>query len=364
MKKYRVPLSYNTMDIEATSNVLHQYKDLSHPELIEEFENQFAALCGSKHVVSSNSGTGALHLALRVLGVGPGDYVIVSTFTYVASVSPILYCGAIPVFVDSEERTWNMDPALLENALSLLRGEGKKVKAVVVVHAYGMPAQMESILAIAKKYDVPVIEDAAEALGSSLYEQSLGTWGLLGVFSFNNNKTITTFGGGMLVSSDAGLVEKARYLAGHARSDYPYYEHVELGYNYLMGPLNAAYGLAQLSQYRNLIQERRQCAYEYHRTLKGAFDFQEELKGARSSFWLTTVRNKNIDPAKLIHSLENQGVELRRVWKPMHRQPLFLRNASFLSGVADALFAESVCLPSGRLEDKVFQLVVGGLQPH
>lgn len=362
MSKYQIPLSYNAIDYDGMYRVLEKYKAQDHQVIIRDFEDKVKSLLGAQHVVALNSGTAALHLALKVLGVGKGDKVLVSTFTYVASVSPILYCGASPVFIDAELETWNMEPELLEQALSELFGEDQPVKAIIVVHAYGMPAQMDKILPIARKWNVPVIEDAAEAFGATINGQWAGSLADMGIYSFNNNKSVTSFGGGALLTRNSDWAAHARKLATHAREDKPYYEHQELGFNYAMSPLNAAYGLLECDMAQSLIQDRRNIFEQYRSTLESRFTFQEEMPGVTSSRWLTTVRLKEPNKALLDQLADNQQFEIRKVWNPMHLQPVFGKEKTILNGVSEGLFGSALCLPSGAFQAEKFAKMMTWLQ--
>lgn len=360
MKAYKVPMSYNEIDTAGLQKVLKRYQGINHQRIVTDFEGRVSGLSGAQQVVALNSGTAALHLALRLLNTGPGDLVLVSTFTYVASVSPIVYCGASPVFIDSEWETWNMDPELLEKALSDLAEKGKKPKAIIVVHAYGMPAQMDIIIEIAKKWEVPVIEDAAEAFGATIKDKWAGTLGDLGIYSFNNNKSFTSFGGGALVTNNAHWAEKARKWATHARDDKPHYEHLELGYNYALSPLSAAYGMLECETWKVKIEARKQVFEKYKAALGDRVTGQQEAPGIKSSRWLSSFRV--LDNRNIYQLIDNQGFEMRRVWNPMHRQRVFTGAMEYLNGTADALFAEAVCLPSGKIAAKDFQQMCLWLQ--
>lgn len=353
MSNYQIPLSYNAIDHDGLHRVLEKYKAQNHQLIIRDFEDKVRSLSGAGHVVALSSGTAALHLALKVLGVGMGDKVLVSTFTYVASVSPILYCGASPIFIDSEETTWNVDPQLLEEALTDLDKKGEKAKAIIVVHAYGMPAQLDKILSIAKKWNVPVIEDAAEAFGATIDGKWAGTLADIGVYSFNNNKTVTTFGGGVLFTDNKEWANRARKLATHARDDKPFYEHHELGYNYAMSPLTAAYGLSQLKEWNKRIDKRRDLMGKYQRAFSELpIRWQKQSKESNPSCWLTTMGidarlSGNITSEKIRLTLEKKNIESRPLWKPMHLQPLFSGTPFYGNGVAENLFHTGLCLPSG-----------------
>jgi dTDP-4-amino-4,6-dideoxygalactose transaminase len=320
---------------------------------VEAFEKEFAEVVGTPYALALSSGTAALHLALILAGVGPGDEVVVSSLTFAASAFPVLYLGARPVFVDSERTSWNMDPALLAEFLEARAKKGRLPKAVVLVHLYGQSADIAPIQALCQEYGVSLIEDAAEALGSTYQGRSPGTFGLAGIFSFNGNKIITTSGGGMLVSSDAELIAHARKLATQAREPVPWYEHAEVGYNYRMSNLLAAVGRAQLKTLEERVQARRRI---YERYVQGLSDlpgvsFQPEAPWGRHTRWLTVML---VDPTlfgrtpeEIRQSLEAQGIETRPVWKPLHLQPVFQGAETVGGSVAADLFARGLCLPSG-----------------
>lgn len=320
---------------------------------VEGFERDFSDYCGGLHALALSSGTAALHLALRLVGVGRGDEVLVSTLTFVASASPISHLGGIPVFVDSERCSWNMDPSLLAEALEARARQGRLPRAVVVVHLYGQTANLDPILEACHRHDVPLIEDAAECLGASYHGAVPGTLGRVGIFSFNGNKIITTSGGGMLVSADESLVMHARRLATQARERAAHYEHVELGYNYRLSNLLAAIGRTQLQVLEARVLARRR-NFEFYRGALGdlpGVDFMPEALWGRHTRWLTTL---TIDPAlfgadrEMVRlALEAENIESRPLWKPMHLQPVF-REAPAIGGqVAEQLFADGLCLPSG-----------------
>lgn len=362
---YKVPLSYNPIDVHALTDVLNKYEGIHHGQIIRDFEGKIREITGSPYALALNSGSAAIHLALKVLGVGEGDLVIAPTFTYVASISPIIYCGASPVFIDSESTTWNMDPGLLAKALKELDAKGKRPKAIIVVHAYGMPANMDPIISIARQWGIPVIEDAAEAFGATLHGKHMGTLGDLGIYSFNNNKSVTTFGGGILLSSRKEWIEKAAFLATHAREDKPYYEHHKIGFNYQISPLTAAYGLSQLKGWEGKIAERRGIFLAYKNALSAPeLEWQQELDGANSSCWLTTVRLTGVTSTKVSELVDNEYYEIRRVWQPMHRQAVFRDSMAFVHDgvVADSLFQSAIGLPSGAIRGEDFEELVGWLQ--
>jgi dTDP-4-amino-4,6-dideoxygalactose transaminase len=320
---------------------------------VDAFESRFAEAVGSGHAAAVSSGTAALHLALRLVGVGPGSEVLVSTFTFAASVTPVLFLGATPSFVDSDYASWNMDPELLAEALETRAREGRLPSAVVVVHLYGQCADMDPILAACARYDVPVVEDAAEALGATYHGRSPGTFGRVGIYSFNGNKIITTSGGGMLVANDASLVAHARKLATQAKEVAAHYEHIELGYNYRMSNVLAGIGIGQLAVLEDRVQARRG-NFEFYRQALGDLPgvrFMPEADWGRHTRWLTTL---TIDPdafgadrEAVRLALEEENIESRPVWKPMHRQPVFSEFPTFGGDVADDLFRDGLCLPSG-----------------
>jgi dTDP-4-amino-4,6-dideoxygalactose transaminase len=319
---------------------------------INKFENKFSKKIRTHQAVALNSGTSALHLGLVILGVGPGDEVICQSFTFCASANPIVYLGASPIFVDSEEDTWNMSPELLEDAILSRISLGRKPKAIIVVHLFGMPAKMKEVMEISEKYKIPVLEDAAEAVGSTYKELSCGSFGKIGVFSFNGNKIITSGGGGALISDEVTIIERAKYLSTQAREDLPYYQHLEIGYNYRMNNMAAAVGLAQLEKLdacvekRRLINERYRILFE---DLPG-ISFQSESEESKSNFWLTTIliddKQTGFSNDRLRILLFKNGIETRFLWKPLHLQPAY-RGVPFYGGhVAEKLFLRGLCLPS------------------
>lgn len=320
---------------------------------VDAFEREFAKAVGAPHAVALSSGTAALHLALRLAGVGRGDEVLVSTFTFCASVNPILYQGARPVFVDSETKSWNVDPALLAETLERKAQQGRLPKAVVVVHLYGQCADLDPILAACQRYEVPLIEDAAEALGATYRGQAAGTFGQAGVFSFNGNKIITTSGGGMLVTADGELAAHARKLATQAREPAPHYQHEEVGYNYRLSNVLAGIGRGQLRVLDHRVTARRRTFAFYEKRL-GALPgvtFMPEAPWGRSNRWLTCCL---IDPAAfgvdregIRQALEAQNIEARPLWKPMHLQPVYADYEAVGGRVSEHLFERGLCLPSG-----------------
>ncbi|MED0663297.1 DegT/DnrJ/EryC1/StrS family aminotransferase [Geobacillus thermodenitrificans] len=324
---------------------------------VDAFEKELAAYVGAKGAAAVSSGTAAIHLALRLLGVERSDVVFCSSLTFIASANPILYQGAEPVFIDSEPDTWNMSPQALERAMDAAKREGKLPKAVVVVNLYGQSAKMDEILAICDRYGVPVVEDAAESLGSTYKGKKSGTFGAFGIYSFNGNKIITTSGGGMLVSDDVDALQRARFLATQARDPAPHYQHSQMGYNYRMNNIVAGIGRAQLEVLDERVKARRAIFNRYVQAL-GEIDgihFMPELEGTMSNRWLTTLtidqQKLGVTPMDIINALAAENIEARPVWKPLHLQPLFagVRYYPHEEGwsVSDDLFANGICLPSG-----------------
>ncbi|SFG32571.1 DegT/DnrJ/EryC1/StrS family aminotransferase [Pontibacter chinhatensis] len=321
---------------------------------VDGFERDLAAYLGEGvHVAALSSGTAALHLALIILGVQAGDEVICQSMTFSASANPIVYQGATPVFVDSEEQTWNMSPEHLEAAIQDRIAKGKKPKAIILVHLYGMPAQMDRIMAVADKYEIPVIEDAAEALGSSYKGQKLGTFGALSILSFNGNKIITTSGGGALVSKNEEWIKKSRFLATQARDAAPHYQHSHIGYNYRMSNVCAGIGRGQM-EVLPLRVEKRRSNYEFYKETfaeNEAILFAEEPTGEYySNRWLSTIlvnEQEGITRETIRLHLEKDNIETRPLWKPMHLQPVFADAPFYGDGTSERLFELGLCLPSG-----------------
>ncbi|MCA0755388.1 aminotransferase class I/II-fold pyridoxal phosphate-dependent enzyme [Paenibacillus sp. N4] len=324
---------------------------------IDAFERAVAAYAGTADAVAVSSGTAAIHLALRLLEVGSGDVVFCSSFTFVASANPIRYCGAEPVFIDSEPDTWNMSPDALGKALSAAALEGKLPKAVVVVHLYGQLAKMDEINALCGQYGVPVVEDAAESLGSTYKGKQSGGLGKFGVFSFNGNKIITTSGGGMLVSDDKALLGKARFLATQARDAAPHYQHSSMGYNYRMSNLLAGVGRAQLEVLEERVAARRAIFDTYKQALSGrdGIFFMPALEDSRPNRWLTAItvdeQLTGVTIPALLGALTDANIEARPLWKPLHLQPLFEGARFYAHGdgqpCCERLFNSGICLPSG-----------------
>ena len=358
---------------------------------VNGFEADLKAFAGgNKEVVALSAGTAAVHLALLACGVGPGDEVLVQTFTFCASSHPVTYLGATPVFVDSEPDTWNMDPQLLETAIQdRMEKTGRKPKAIVPVYLYGMPAKIDEIMAVAAKYDIPVIEDAAEGLGSRYDGRVCGTFGRYGVLSFNGNKMITTSGGGAIICPDESAKQKIMFYATQARESYPYYQHEEIGYNYRMSNICAGIGRGQMTVLNEHIAHHQRIAQLYKELLanvKGITLHENPSSRYDSNYWLNTVLldenlkvkgeerayaaaiqgavggaagvtheaktlhtdcepNRNVEAMRM--ALDEAGIESRPLWKPMHKQPVYRNNPCYVNGVSEALFKRGLCLPSG-----------------
>ena len=321
---------------------------------VDGFEKDLCEFTGSKNAAALSAGTAAIHLALILLDVKAGDEVICQSFTFSASANPIVYLGASPIFIDSEKDTWNMCPIQLRKAIEDRITKSKKPKAIIPVHLYGMPAKMEEIIAIANEFDIPVIEDAAEALGSNIDGKACGTFGKLGVLSFNGNKIITTSSGGALVSDKEEYIKQARFLATQARDNAPHYQHSHIGYNYRMSNVCAAIGRGQMTVLQDRINQRRLNFELYTKHLGGiaGITFVNEPAGYYSNRWLSTIL---VDPSKtngitredIRLALEKENIESRPLWKPMHMQPIFENYPFYGDGTAEKLFEQGLCLPSG-----------------
>ncbi|MER1984391.1 MAG: DegT/DnrJ/EryC1/StrS family aminotransferase [Solibacillus sp.] len=322
---------------------------------VNGFEQELAAYVGTKAASATSSGTGAIHLALDLLGVRAGDTVFCSTLTFIASANPILYLGAKPVFIDSEPTTWNMSPLALEMAFKEAELEGNLPKAVIVVNLYGQSARMDEIMAICERYDVPVVEDAAESLGSTYKGKASGTFGKFGIYSFNGNKIITTSGGGMLVSDDDELIARSRFLATQARDAAKHYQHSVVGYNYRMSNIVAGIGRGQLEVLDERVAQKRATFERYAEAFAqvDGLEMMPELEDTFSNRWLSTMTLDSskitVTPYELIDQLEAANIEARPVWKPLHMQPLFDGCKFYSHGdeaVSEQLFEDGVCLPS------------------
>ena len=313
---------------------------------VTRFEEEVKAYTGADYALATINATSAIHLALRVLGIGQGDLVLASSFTFIGSVSAILYQGATACFIDSDERSWNLSVTLLKEAIAKA---SQKPKALILTHLYGQCADLDAILAVCKAEGIYVIEDAAESLGALYHGRQTGTFGDFGVYSFNGNKILTTSGGGMLVSANEAWIKKAGFYATQAKDDAPYYEHTEYGYNYRMSNVLAAIGVAQMEVLGSYVQKCRQIFAWYKEVLGDVeeISFMPELENTQGNRWLTTLTFEKTAPQNVIAALEAENIESRRLWKPMHLQPLFKDSPAYINGVSEGLFEKGVCLPSG-----------------
>lgn len=337
---------------------------------VSDFENYLLNLSGRNHCIAVNSGTSALHLALRLLNCNSNSYVFVQDLTFCASVNPILYCGAKPVFIDSCPVSWNMDLELLERTLKLYKSQSKHICAIVPVDLYGMPNDYEGLLQISKTYGIPIIEDAAEALGSSFKSKPCGSFGKFSVLSFNGNKIVTTGGGGALLCDDSSSASKARYLANQAKDDLPYYSHSEVGYNYRLSNLSAALGNAQLKTLESKLVAKKTINQQYRDIFRkfSFIKFQESPdKHYCTNNWLTCITVdpeyiRDVNPEMIRLQLESDNIESRPLWKPMHMQPAYKEFDASLSGVSEDLFSRGLCLPSSvGLTDDEFSRITNSL---
>ncbi len=333
---------------------------------VDAFEKALAQYTGVKHVAALSSGTAAIHISLILLDVEKGDEVIASSFTFSATINPIVYQGATPILVDSEPETWNMCPETLEIAIKDRLSKGKKPKAIIPVHLYGMPANMGKIIEIANRYEIPIIEDAAEALGSRYNDKPVGSFGKMAILSFNGNKIITTSAGGALISNDEKLIVKARFLSTQARDHAPYYQHSHIGYNYRMSNVLAGIGCGQMDVIDQRVKKRRENFHFYETSLgkyNGISFLKEPNKLFFSNHWLTTVL---IDPLitgltqeDLRLAMDKENIESRPLWKPMHMQPVFSTCPAYINGTSEKLFNNGLCLPSGsNMTDEDMQQIL------
>jgi dTDP-4-amino-4,6-dideoxygalactose transaminase len=327
---------------------------------VNEFEKELACKVGSKHAAAMTSGTGAIHLALKAAGVGEGDIVFCPTLTFSATANPIIYQNATPVFIDSDYETWNMDPKALEAAFEKY---GDKVKAVLVVHLYGLSADMDKIMDICSKYDVTVIEDAAESLGAYYKGKHTGTFGEFGVFSFNGNKIITTSGGGMLVSDDEEKIKKVRFWSTQSRDAARHYQHSELGFNYRMSNVVAGIGRGQLKVLDQRVAKKKYI-FEFYKKELGKLegvDFMPINDWNEPNYWLSVMTLKGkVRPLDVMEALEKENIESRPVWKPMHMQPFFAEYDYVGGDVSEKLFENGVCLPSDtKISDEDLERICG-----
>lgn len=335
---------------------------------VDAFEQEFCQLTGAGYAAAVSSGTAAIHLALLLIGVQPGDEVFCSTLTFAATANPITYLGAKPVFIDSDRISWNMNPDLLQEALEQRAKVGKLPKAVVLVHLYGQSADINPILKACQQYDIPLIEDAAEALGATYKGRAPGTFGRIGIYSFNGNKIITTSGGGMLVSDDSELVAKARFLATQARDPAPHYQHSKIGYNYRLSNVLAGIGRGQLLVLQERVKARRRNFEVYQQALGKlpGIEFMPEADFGQATRWLTCLTIDHTafgaDQEQVRLALAKQQIEARPVWKPLHLQPVFAGCEYIGGAVAEDLFARGLCLPSGsNLTDADLERVIDAI---
>ena len=323
---------------------------------VNAFEEELKHFIGeNKEVVALSAGTAAIHLALIQLGVQAGDEVICQSFTFCASANPVTYLGATPVFVDSEEDTWNMDPVLLERAIKdRINKTGGKPKAVIPVHLYGMPAKIDEICSVSTKYDIPVLEDAAEALGSEYKGRKCGTFGRFGALSFNGNKMITTSGGGALIVADEDTKKETMFYATQARAPFPYYQHEKIGYNYRMSNICAGIGRGQMTVLNEHIEHHRHVHALYEKAfaaIEGITLKSNPDKCFNANYWLSTIlidpEKTGTDYEKVRVALDQKGIETRPLWKPMHLQPVYKNNPCYVNGVSEKLFNQGLCIPAG-----------------
>ena len=317
-------------------------------EYVNRFEQSIKEYTKSQNALALNSGTSALHLALRVLGIGKDDDVLASTFTFIGSINAIIYQGANPVFIDSDSSSWNLSPILLEE---YLKNSSKKPKALILTHLYGMSADIQTIVNICKKYNIYLIEDAAESLGATYNGKHTGTFGDFGVYSFNGNKILTTSGGGMLVSSNQEWIEKAKFYSTQAKEPYLHYEHIEYGYNYRMSNVLAAIGVGQMEVIEDRVAKKREI-FDWYRDELGGIEeisFMPELDNSRGNRWLSAIVFDKSDINNIIKSLEQNNCESRPLWKPMHLQPLFKDAKNLVDGISEKLYNQGLCLPSGTI---------------
>lgn len=320
-------------------------------EYVNRFEQSIIDYTGTSNALALSSGTAAIHLALRVLGIGEGDEVLASTFTFIGSVNAILYQGANPVFIDSDEKSWNLCPKLLNKYILSCE---KKPKALIVTHLYGMSADIQKIADICNMHGIYLIEDAAESLGATFDGKHTGTFGDFGIYSFNGNKILTTSGGGMLVSENREWIEKAKFYSTQAKENYIHYEHEEYGYNYRMSNVLAAIGVAQMEVIEDRVEKKREifeCYKEFLSDVK-EIRFMPELDNTRGNRWLSVITFENMDYNVVMKALEKINVESRPLWKPMHKQPLFKNAEAFIDGTSEALYAKGLCLASSTTMTK------------
>jgi UDP-N-acetylbacillosamine transaminase len=323
---------------------------------VTKFEDSIKEYSGVKYSLALSSATAGLHLALRVLGVGEGDIVLTSTFTFIGSVNCILYQGATPIFIDSDS-SWNLSPKLLKKAIKELP---QKPKVLIVTHLYGQLAKIEEIASICKENNIYLIEDSAESLGATYKNRQSGSFGDLGVYSFNGNKILTTSGGGMLISNNREWIEKAKFLSTQAKEPFLHYEHKEYGYNYRLSNVLASIGVAQMEVLNLRVTQKRDIFNFYKKELSYISEilFMPEIENSRGNRWLTTLLFHKTNPIKVIEALEKESIESRPLWKPMHIQPLFKGSKSFVDGTSEDMFNRGICLPSPTAsQDELYRVV-------
>jgi len=367
MHKYKIWLSpphLSGQEINYIKEALDQNWISPYGENVDVFENQLEKYFGA-NVALVNSGTSAIHLSLIISNVGPGDEVIVPSLNFAGCVNPVIYQQATPLFVDSETETFNMDPALVEELIENRIKAGKKPKAIIAVDIFGIPCKITDIAAIASKYDIQLIEDAADAIGSTVNGKPSGSFGKMGIMSFNGNKVITTSGGGALISQDESIIDRAKYLSNQAREIKPYYVHREVGYNYMMSNILAGIGRGQLAALENHITRRREIFDIYKKELRNieCLEFKDDIEGAHSNRWLSVViihpNKKQVGRDDLYYQLEKNEIESRPVWNPMHLQPAFSKYPYFGGDTAENIFKNGLCLPSGSImTDNELQFVI------
>jgi dTDP-4-amino-4,6-dideoxygalactose transaminase len=348
----KIPLSYTPVNHIRLAEVLKQYESVPHTRLLTDFEDRLAQFVPGRTPVAVHSGTSAIHLALKALGIAKGDQVIVPTFTYIGSVNPVLYEGAEPVFVDCDPETWNIDVNVLRDTVKNLISKNKKPKAIIVVHTYGMPCDMQKIEALSKEFEIPVLEDAAEAIGSSIGNRGAGSFGEISVLSFNNNKTFTTYGGGAVLCQSQAVAQKVLFWATQSREARPWYLHAEVGYNYRMSPLSAAMGLAQWPFLDEMLRGRREILERYRNKLMHLGWKGQVERWGQTNAWLSVFTfpdGSTPQQMQNVHaSLQLGGIETRPFWNPLHLNPLFAECKFFGGKVAERLFNTGICLPSSN----------------
>jgi len=368
MHLYKIWLSpphLNGAELKYIQEAIAQNWVSPYGENVDEFEKSLEAYFDVNDVALVNSGTSAIHLSLILAGVKQGDEVIVPTLNFAGCVNPILYQNAIPLFVDSEMDTFNMDPTLVQELIENKIKLGNKPKAILAVDIFGIPCKLNDLASLSKKYDIPLIEDAADAIGATLDDKPLGSFGEMGILSFNGNKVLTTSGGGALIASDPELIARAKYLSNQAREIKPYYLHREVGYNYMMSNILAGIGRGQMGVLQERLARRREIYATYQRELAhiDCLEFINDLPNAQSNRWLSVVlihdNKANVTRDDLYHHLEKNEIESRPVWNPMHLQPAFNKYPYFGSDVAESIFKKGLCLPSGSsMTDNELQFVI------